>query len=361
LVDEFRGTWTVSIRRACSVLRTETSTYHYEGKRRSQAAPVKRIKEIAETRVRYGYCRIQLLLKREGWPVNAKRIHRLYKELGLQLRNKGPKRRVRAKFRQDRCPAVQANETWAMDFVHDQLATGRKIRFLYIVDTFTRFSPALEPRFWVKAADVVDVLERVGRQVGLPRIIRVDQGPEFVSPDLDLQAHQRGVTLDISPPGKPRDNAFIESLNGKSRAEYLDAHWSISLEDARRKMEDWHRHYNEERPHSAIRKKPPDCARESVSGLWPAQTGYLLGEPSRAIQGWGATYADERGTREYNFPIGARRAQAAENHRLSKGVQADRISTTSWGKEQPVLVCDDISCRSQNRRAVTLTNGAGGS
>jgi putative transposase len=101
------------------------------------------------------------------------------------------------------------------------------------------------------------VLERVGRQVGLPRMIRVDQGTEFVSRDLDLWAYQRGVTLDFSRPGKPTDNAFIESLNGKFRAECLNAHWFMSLEDARRKMEDWRRHYNEERPHSAIGNKPP--------------------------------------------------------------------------------------------------------
>lgn len=127
---------------------------------------------------------------------------------------KVPKRRVKAKLRDDRRPAVQANETWAMDFVHDQLATGRKIRELTIVDTFTRFSPAIEPRFSFKAEEVVAVLERVGREHGLPQTIRVDQGTEFVSRDLDLWAYQRGVTLDFSRPGKPTDNSFIESLNG---------------------------------------------------------------------------------------------------------------------------------------------------
>jgi len=239
------------------VLGTETSTYHYKGKRRSQAALIKRIREIAETRVRYGYRRVHVLLRREGWIVNAKRIYRLYKELGLQLRNKVPKRRVKAKLREDRRPAVAANETWAMDFVHDQLATGRKIRILTIVDTYTRFSPALVPRFSFKAEDVVAVLERIGREHGLPKTIRVDQGTEFVSRDLDLWAYQRGVVLDFSRPGKPTDNGFIESLNGKFRAECLNTHWFMSLEDACRKMEDWRRHYNEERPHSAIGYKPP--------------------------------------------------------------------------------------------------------
>jgi putative transposase len=218
---------------------------------------MQRIKEIAATRVRYGYRRIHVLLRREGWPVNPKRVYRLYSEIGLQLRNKTPKRRVKAKLREDRESATCANETWAMDFIHDQLATGRKLRVLTIVDTFSRFSPAVEPRFNFRGADVVEILEQVGRQVGFPKTIRVDQGSEFVSRDLDLWAYHRGVTLDFSRPGKPTDNAFIESFNGKFRAECLNAHWFMTLDDARRKCEAWRRDYNEERPHSAIGNKVP--------------------------------------------------------------------------------------------------------
>jgi putative transposase len=188
---------------------------------------------------------------------------------GLQLRNKTPKRRVKAKLREGRMPATRTNETWAMDFVHDQLATGRRIRVLTIVDTFSRFSPAIEPRFSFRAADVVDVLERVGSEVGFPATIRVDQGTEFVSRDLDLWAYHRGVVLDFSRPGKPTDNAFIESLNGKFRAECLNAHWFMSLDDARRKMEDWRRHYNEERPHSAIGNKPPIALMNRSAAIGP--------------------------------------------------------------------------------------------
>src|SRR5262249_43935649 len=209
------------------------------------------------TRVRYGYRRIQVLLRREGWAVNTKRVYRLYREMGLQLRNKTPKRRVRTKLREDRQSATQANETWAMDFVHDQLATGRKLRVLTIIDTFSRYSPAIEPRFNFRGADVVQILEDVGRQLGFPKALRVDQGTEFVSRDLDLWAYQRGVTLDFSRPGKPTDNAFIESFNGKFRAECLNAHWFMRLDDARRKCEAWRRDYNEERPHSSIGNKAP--------------------------------------------------------------------------------------------------------
>ena len=231
----------------------------------------KRIKEIAETRVRYGYRRVHVLLKREGWAVNGKRIYRLYKEQGLQLRNKTPKRRVKAKLREGRSEAVRSNEVWAMDFVHDQLATGPKLRILTVVDTFSRFSPAVVPRFNFRAADVVDVLEKVCREGGYPAVIRVDQGSEFVSRDLDLWAYTRGVTLDFSRPGKPTDNAFIESFNGKLRAECLNAHWFLSLDDAVRKCEDWRVDYNEVRPHSAIGNKVPISLTNRLVAHGPPQ------------------------------------------------------------------------------------------
>jgi len=144
-----------------------------------------------------------------------------------------------------------------MDFVHDQLATGRKIRVLTIVDTFSRFSPAVDPRFSYRGEDVVATLEQACRSVGYPRTIRVDQGSEFISRDLDLWACQRGVELDFSRPGKPTDNAFIESFNGKFRSESLNTHWFLTLDDARLKMEEWRKDYNTVRPHSAIGNKPP--------------------------------------------------------------------------------------------------------
>jgi putative transposase len=143
-----------------------------------------------------------------------------------------------------------------MDFVHDQLATGQKLRVLTIVDIFSRFSPALEPRFTFRGSDVVAILEGVCNEVGFPATIRVDQGSEFVSRDLDLWAYQRGVTLDFSRPGKPTDNAFIEAFNGRFRGECLNAHWFLSLADAREKVEDWRKYYNEERPHGAIGNRP---------------------------------------------------------------------------------------------------------
>lgn len=152
-----------------------------------------------------------------------------------------------------------------MDFLHDQLATGRKLRVLTIVDTYTRYSPAIVPRFSFRAADVIMVLDEVCTQLGYPSTIRVDQGSEFVSRELDLWAYLHGVELDFSRPGKPTDNAFIESLNGKFRTECLNTHWFMSLEDAREKMEDWRRDYNEQRPHSAIgNRRPVELLNRSV-------------------------------------------------------------------------------------------------
>jgi putative transposase len=205
------------------------SSYHYKPHKDGQADLRQRIREIAETRVRYGYRRIHVLLRREGWKVNAKRIYRLYTAMGLQLRNKTPKRRVKAKLREDRIEATCANQTWSMDFVHDQLATGRKIRILTIVDIFSRLSPATDPRFSYRGKDVVRMLENVCKKIGYPKTIRVDNGSEFISRDLDLWAYQKNVILDFSRPGKPTDNAFIESFNGKFRAECLSGYQMIAL------------------------------------------------------------------------------------------------------------------------------------
>jgi putative transposase len=177
-VDEVRGEWDVSIRRACRVLLFDTSSYHYNSRRPGQAVFEQRIKEICQTRVRYGYRRVHILLRREGWQINPKGTYRVYRELGLQLRNKTPKHRVKAKLREDRKAATAANQIWAMDFVHDQLATRRKLRVLTVIDIFSCYSPALDPRFTYRGEDVVQVLEKVCAEVGDPATIRVDQGSE---------------------------------------------------------------------------------------------------------------------------------------------------------------------------------------
>ncbi len=257
LVRGMCSDWAVSIRTACGAIGFDRSTFHYQSRRTDQAAVAKRIKEICETRVRYGYRRVHVLLDREGWGINVKKVYRIYRELGMQLRHKTPKRRVKAKLRDDRAEAVGPNDVWATDFVHDQLAAGKKLRVLTVVDTFSRYVPALDVRYSYRGEDVVATLDRVCRMTGYPKTIRVDQGSEFVSRDMDLWAYQRGVTLDFSRPGKPTDNAFIEAFNGRFRAECLNQHWFLTLADAAEKLEAWRRYYNEERPHGAIGNKVP--------------------------------------------------------------------------------------------------------
>jgi putative transposase len=168
LVRGMCSDWAVSIRTACGAIGFDRSTFHYKSRRTDQAAVEKRIKEICETRVRYGYRRVHVLLDREGWGINIKKVYRIYKELGMQLRNKTPKRRVKAKLRDDRAEAVGPNDVWAMDFVHDQLATGKKLRILTVVDTFSRLSGARRalqlPRRRCGAT-----LDRVCRRSAIPR------------------------------------------------------------------------------------------------------------------------------------------------------------------------------------------------
>ncbi len=159
---------------------------------------------------------------------------------------------MKATLRDDRQEAVGPNDVWAMDFVHDQLALGNKLRILTILDTHSRFCPAADPRFAYRGEDVVRALERLCAQVGYPKTIRVDNGSKFVSRDFDLWAYANHITLNFSRPVKPTDNGFIEAFNSELRSEYLNAHRFMSLADAQEKLETWGRHYNEDRPHSAI-------------------------------------------------------------------------------------------------------------
>jgi putative transposase len=173
------------------------------------------------------------------------------------MRNKTPKRRVSAKLREDRRPASAPGEVWAMDFMADQLFNGQRIRVLTIVDIFSKLSPTIGVGFSYKGSDVVETLEQAVKAQGCPKRIRLDNGPEFVSRDLDLWAYARGVVLDFSRPGKPTDNAYIEAFNSRFRQECLNAYWFLSLEDAKSKIEDWRIEYNTVRPHTAIGLRTP--------------------------------------------------------------------------------------------------------
>ena len=224
-----------------------------------------RIGEIANTRVHYGYRRVHVMLKREGWQDNVKRVYRLYQEQGLSLRMKRPKRNKSARLRQPKHVVTAMNQIWSMDFVADALFDGRKLRALTVVENYTRESLAIDVGQSLKGDDVVATLNRIAATRGLPATIKVDNGSEFISKVMDRWAYERGVELDFSRPGKPTDNAKIESFNGRLRQECLNLHWFLSLDDAKEKIEAWRQYYNETRPHSALQwESPAHFARQAL-------------------------------------------------------------------------------------------------
>jgi putative transposase len=234
------------------------SVYYYQSRKDQQAVLRQKIKDVAYSRVHYGYRRTHITLQREGWEINHKRVYRLYCEESLQMRKKRPKRRVQVKIREDTIEIKARNDCWSMDFVADQLFKGEKLRALTILDIFTRQRPQIGVGFCYKSVDVVNSLEEAVKLYGKPRAIRLDNGPEFIAKALDLWAYSNGVTLDFSSPGKPTDNAYIESFNSRFRQECLNQHWFLSLEDARIKIEAWRREYNSHRPHSALGNLTPE-------------------------------------------------------------------------------------------------------
>lgn len=249
LVKDYR----ISERKACAVLELSRTVFYYVAKEQDDGPVRARIREIAETRVRYGFDRIQVLLRREGWTDNHKRTYRIYKEEGLNLRSKRPRRSKAAAHRSERPELSRPHECWSMDFVADQTFDGRKFRALTLVDNYSRECLEIEVGQSLKGIDVVEVMERMRLNRGIvPKRIQVDNGSEFISKVLDRWAYENGVVLDFSRPGKPTDNAFIESFNGSFRDECLNVNWFMSLEDAREKISAFRDDYNGFRPHSAL-------------------------------------------------------------------------------------------------------------
>jgi putative transposase len=253
LVGHLISSYRISVKRACCVCQQSRAGWYQQAKEKLLDPPLKkRMHEIASTRVRYGFWRIFVLIRREGWRVNHKRVYRLYKEEGLNLRSKRPRRRKAAAHRTERPILTMPNQAWSMDFVADALFDGRRFLALTLVDNFSRECLGIQVDQNLKAEHVVGLLSEVVRQRGRPTRIQADNGPEFVSLALDRWAYENGITLDFSRPGKPTDNAFIESFNGSLRDECLNTSWFMSLPDARDKIESWRQDYNHFRPHSSL-------------------------------------------------------------------------------------------------------------
>ena len=196
------------------------------------------------------------MLSRESLVANHKKIYRIYTEEGLQVRRKRKKGRSQVRGVPMLVP-TRPNERWSMDFVNDSMATGRRFRCLNIVDDFTRESPAIEVDTSIPGARVVRVLERLAVTHGLPETIVIDNGPEFIGKDLDAWANKAGVKLYFIDLGKPMQNCYIESFNGKFRDECLNMNWFTDLADAKRTIEVWRVEYNEVRPHSSLENATP--------------------------------------------------------------------------------------------------------
>lgn len=252
----------VGVRRATAVLLLPRSVFYYRPHPRDDRPERARIREIAETRVRFGMWRIHTLLRREGWLINHKKTRRIYCEEGLNLRRKRPRRRVAAAHREGRPDLTTVNECWSMDFVADELFNGRRLRTLTVVDNFSRECLAITVDHALRGNDVVATMDLLKALRGLPRRIQVDNGSEFISKALDQWAYDNHVVLDFSRPGKPTDNPFIESFNGSFRDECLNLHWFLSLDDAREKIESWRIDYNQFRPHSALGDMTPEMFRQ---------------------------------------------------------------------------------------------------
>jgi len=233
------------------------SSYYYRAQPKDDRALVQRLRELAAARVRFGYRRLAVLLRREGWRVNRKRVYRLYKQEGLALRLKQRKRKRAAQARVTLAQASAANQRWSMDFMSDRLENGRSLRILTIVDQCTRECPLLEPALSLSGRDVAACLDRLAQTRGLPQAITVDNGTEFYSQAMDAWAYRHGVQLDFIRPGRPVENGYIESFNGRLRDECLNTHLFFSVADAREKLELWREDYNHHRPHSSLAQLPP--------------------------------------------------------------------------------------------------------
>jgi len=263
--------WAMSERHACGLAQVCRATVRYVAHRREDETVRQRLRELAALRKRFGYRRLHTLLRREGMLVNHKRVHRLYREEGLSLRRR-KRKRLTSEGRGPGELASRVNQVWSLDFVSDCTARSRRLKLLTIVDTYTREALAIEVDTSISGERVARVLDQVIAGRGAqPGEIVMDNGPEMTSRALDQWAYERGIRLRFIAPGKPVQNAFIESFNGRLRDECLNLNWFWSVSDARQIVEAWRLDYNRVRPHSALGGLSPETYRlgitESAAGV----------------------------------------------------------------------------------------------
>jgi len=287
----------LSERHACGLIGMHRGSWRYQSRERNDEELRQRLREMAEERVRFGYRRLWAMLRREKnadgtrrWVVNHKRVHRIYREEGLAMRRKQAKR-LRAAARGPLELPTRADQFWTMDFTKDRLASGRNFRTLNLMDGHTREALWIEVDTSLPGQRVVRVLEWLKQTRGVPEVIQVDNGPEFISQAVDQWAFANGVRLHFIEPGKPVQNAFIESFNGKFRDECLNQNWFRSLAETRQIIEAWRVDYNTARPHSSLGyRTPEEFAREAggekgcgKAAAWKSKSNFStpLGNPAK--------------------------------------------------------------------------------
>lgn len=271
VVDRYR----LSTRRACKIVKEHRSGYYYRSCKDPKAALRSRMRELAQIRIRYGYRRLHVLLKREGWVLGKEQAYRLYSQESLQLRSKRPRRRKMMVTRRERYVPKRPNQAWSMDFVADQLVNGVRFRALTIVDVYTREALAIQVGQRLRAEDVVAVCNRIAAKRGPPVRVFVDNGSEFSGRVFDLWAYHQKAAIDFNRPGRPTDNCFVETFNGSLRDECLNVHWFETIDEAQAKIEAWRVEYNESRPHQALSEmtpaayalkcRPTEAGKESIT------------------------------------------------------------------------------------------------
>ncbi len=269
----------LSVRKACKMIGLSRTSFCYKTVAKPDEDVIrKRLRKLAETRRRFGCPRLHVMLRREGFVINHKRTERLYRQEGLILRIRRRKK-MSSLLRTEVPKPNYPNQIWSMDFMRDSLANGRAIKVLSVVDEYTRKCFRIEVDTSINGMRVTRVLSEIARLEDLPRIIVVDNGPEFVGNALDAWAYQRGVKLTFIHPGKPVENAYIESFNGRFRDECLNENWFLTLEHARGIIEKWRIDYNNERPHSSLGYLTPEefirQESEKFSTGMPVEAGLI--------------------------------------------------------------------------------------
>jgi len=261
LIKEHR----LSERRACRLVGANRSTVRKESQKAPDQDLEQTIKEMAMKNRRYGYRRIHVLLKRNGKKVNHKKVYRLYRALGLKVLKRGGRKRAIGDRKITRL-ITRANQCWALDFVHDTLSNGRKLKLLTVIDTYTRESLKIEVDHSLNGEAVVRAFDEIIEQRGKPELILSDNGTEFTSNKVIHWQKERGIKWEYIEPGKPQQNGTIESFNGKLRDECLNENWFISLKEAQRIVEKWRNHYNNQRPHSSLGGLTPHELASQLKG-----------------------------------------------------------------------------------------------